>query len=111
MKARAVILALALCLVGVGVAVSYAAEDVFIGTWKLKEANSKLTPGTAKNTTVVYEAMGDGVKVTVDGVDAEGKPTYQLPDLSCWALAAASSSLIRASRAPKSRRTTSSRYL
>ena len=74
MKARAVILTLALCFVGA--AASYAAEDAFTGTWKLNEAKSKFAPGTGKNTTVVYEAMGDGVKVTVDGVDAEGKPTH-----------------------------------
>ena len=39
-------------------------------------AKSKFTAGTGKNTTVVYEAAGDSVKVTVDGVDAEGKPTH-----------------------------------
>jgi hypothetical protein len=31
---------------------------------------------TPKNTTVVYEAAGDSVKATVEGVDAEGKPTH-----------------------------------
>ena len=30
----------------------------------------------SKNTTVVYEAAGDNVKVTADGVDREGKPTH-----------------------------------
>ncbi len=74
MKARAVILTLALCLVGL--AVSYGADDAFMGTWKLNEAKSKFTSGAGKNTTVVYEAAGDNVKVTVDGVDAEGKPTH-----------------------------------
>ena len=74
MKARAVILTLALCFVGA--AASYSAEDAFIGTWKLNEAKSKFAPGTGENTTVVYEAAGDSVKVTVDGVDAEGKPTH-----------------------------------
>ena len=29
-----------------------------------------------KNQPVVYEAAGDSVKVTVDGVDADGKPTH-----------------------------------
>jgi hypothetical protein len=47
-----------------------------MGTWKLNEAKSKITPGTSKNTTVVYEAAGDSVKITVDGVDADGKPTH-----------------------------------
>ncbi len=47
-----------------------------MGTWKLNEAKSKLAPQMGKNTKVVYEAMGDQVKVTVNGVDAEGKPTH-----------------------------------
>ncbi|HLB92617.1 MAG TPA: hypothetical protein VJK27_09770 [Terriglobales bacterium] len=47
-----------------------------MGTWKLNEAKSKVPAGTAKNTMAVYEAAGDNVKVTVDGVDADGKPTH-----------------------------------
>jgi hypothetical protein len=57
------------------VAVCFAA-DVQMGTWKLNEAKSKITPGSPKNTTVVCEAAGDSVKVTVNGVDADGKPTH-----------------------------------
>ena len=56
--------------------VCFAAEDVSMGTWKLNEAKSKISPGTAKNTTVVYAAAGDSVKITVDGVDADGKPAH-----------------------------------
>ena len=52
------------------------AADPQIGTWKLNEAKSKLNPAVAKNTTVVYAAAGDNVKVTVDGVDKDGKPTH-----------------------------------
>ncbi len=52
------------------------ADDPQMGTWKLNEAKSKLTPGTGKNTTVVYEAAGDQVKVTIDGTDADGKATH-----------------------------------
>jgi hypothetical protein len=47
-----------------------------MGTWKLNEAKSKIPPMAPKNTTVVYEAAGDNVKVTVDGVDGEGKPLH-----------------------------------
>jgi hypothetical protein len=47
-----------------------------MGTWKLNEAKSKIPAGASKNVTVVYEAAGDSVKVTVDGVDSEGKPTH-----------------------------------
>ena len=58
------------------VTVCFAAEDVNMGTWKLNEAKSKISPGTPKNTTVVYAAAGDSVKVTVDGVAANGKPAH-----------------------------------
>src|SRR5258708_39350784 len=53
-----------------------AADDASMGTWKLNEAKSKFSPGAPKNTTVVYEAVGDSVKVTVDGVGADGKPSH-----------------------------------
>src|SRR4030088_1485473 len=52
------------------------ASNPNMGTWKLNEAKSKFAPGSPKNTTVVYEEAGDNTKVTVDGVDAEGKPTH-----------------------------------
>ena len=53
-----------------------AADDPNMGSWKLNEAKSKYSPGAPKNTLVVYEAAGDSVKVTVDGVGADGKPTH-----------------------------------
>jgi hypothetical protein len=52
------------------------AADPQMGTWKLNEAKSKFTPGIRKNTMVVYEAAGDQVKVTSNGVDAKGKSTH-----------------------------------
>ena len=52
------------------------AQNSFLGTWKLNEAKSKIGAGAAKNSTVTYEAAGDSVKVTIDGTDAEGKPTH-----------------------------------
>ncbi|HZW95125.1 MAG TPA: hypothetical protein VFF64_19405 [Candidatus Eremiobacteraceae bacterium] len=73
MKAKAIVLTLALCFVGV--APGYAA-DSFMGTWKLNEAKSKFAPGSRKNNTVVYEAAGDNVKVTADGTDSDGKPAH-----------------------------------
>ena len=74
MKARSIAVYLGLCFVAA--ALSLAAADGFMGTWKLNEAKSKLGPGMPKNNTVVYEAAGDGVKVTIDGTDAQGKPTH-----------------------------------
>jgi hypothetical protein len=53
-----------------------AADDANLGTWKLNEAKSKFSPGAPKNTSVVYEAAGDNIKVTVDGVGADGKPSH-----------------------------------
>ena len=54
----------------------FAADDANMGTWKLNEGKSKLIPGEEKNTTVVYEAVGDQVKVTIDGTDKDGKTTH-----------------------------------
>jgi hypothetical protein len=71
MKTRSILLTLALCLVA---ALSFANPNM--GTWKLNEAKSKIPAGTPKNNTVVYEAAGDNIKVTVDGVDGAGKPTH-----------------------------------
>ena len=70
MKAKTSVLTLAVCFVGLTLCY---AQDANMGTWKLNEAKSKIGAGSAKNTTVVFEAAGDNVKVTVDGVDANGK--------------------------------------
>jgi len=47
-----------------------------MGTWKLNEAKSKMAPGMGKNMTVAYAEMKDKMKVTVDGMDKDGKPTH-----------------------------------
>jgi hypothetical protein len=47
-----------------------------MGTWKLNDAKSKIAPGMGKNTTVVYSEQKDKIKVTVEGVDKDGKPTH-----------------------------------
>ena len=75
MKARVRFLSFAV-LFAAAVAVCVAADDVTMGTWKLDEAKSKIGAGAPKNTTVVYEAAGDSVKVIVDGVGADGKPSH-----------------------------------
>ena len=74
MKTKTILLALAALFAAA--AVCFAADDVNLGTWKLNEGKSKLSPGTGKNTSVVYAAAGDSVKVTVDGVAADGKPAH-----------------------------------
>src|ERR1700720_2254604 len=73
MKARTIVLTLALCFIGIGVCF---AQNSFMGAWKLNEAKSKLAPGTPKNSSVVYEPAGDSVKVTIDGTDGAGNPTH-----------------------------------
>ena len=72
MKTR-ILLTLALCFIG---AVCFAADSSMMGTWKLNEANSKFGPGASKNSTVVYEAVSEKVKVTIDGTDKDGKPAH-----------------------------------
>jgi len=73
MKTRAVVLTLAVCFIAVTAAL---AGNPNMGTWKLNEAKSKVPEMAPKNNTVVYEAAGDAVKVTVDGTDGAGKPTH-----------------------------------
>jgi hypothetical protein len=51
---------------------SFASDDTQMGTWKLNESKSKIATGMPKNNTVVYEAVGDNVKVTVDGTGPDG---------------------------------------
>lgn len=73
MKTRTILLTVALCFIAA--AVSFA-SNANMGTWKLNEAKSKIPAMAPKNSTVVYEAAGDNVKVTVDGTDGQGKPTH-----------------------------------
>jgi hypothetical protein len=73
MKTRILTLTLAVCALGAAVCL---AQDPNIGTWKLNEAKSHMPPEISKNTTVVYEAAGDNVKVTMDGTDKDGKPIH-----------------------------------
>jgi hypothetical protein len=47
-----------------------------MGTWKINEAKSKLSPEAPRNNTVVYAAADDNVKVTVDGTDKAGKSIH-----------------------------------
>jgi len=73
MKVRVILPALALLFAG---GVVCLADNPHMGTWKLNEAKSKFSSGSTKNNTVVYQAAGDSVKVTVDGIDANGNPTH-----------------------------------
>ena len=72
MKTKVVGLTLALTLIGAVLCWA----DPMTGTWNLNEAKSKFPAGAPKNTKVVYQNMGDQVKVTVDGVNGEGKASH-----------------------------------
>ena len=53
------------------------AASAHLGTWKLDEGKSKIGPDGPKNQTVTYTEAKDGMfKLTVDGVDKEGKPIH-----------------------------------
>ena len=53
-------------------AIAWAADPV-VGTWKLNVSKSKFSPGPApKESTRVYEARPEGIKVTVKTVQADG---------------------------------------
>ena len=73
MKRRVILLALATLFASATVCL---AQSPHMGTWKLNEAKSKFSPGATKNNTVVYEAAGDQIKVTVDGVDGDGNAVH-----------------------------------
>jgi len=52
------------------------ASDLVVGTWKLNVGNSKFSPGPApKEETRIYEAQGDGIKVIVSTMEADGHST------------------------------------
>jgi len=72
MKRRSIVLTVVM---GFLAALSFA-ENPNMGTWKLNEAKSKITPGMIKNTTVVYAADGDSVKVTTEGTGGDGQPMH-----------------------------------
>jgi hypothetical protein len=74
-KTRIAVLAVALSFMA---AAACFAANPHIGTWKLNEAKSKLVPGMGKNTTVTYAEQKDKIKITVDGVDKDGKPTHSV---------------------------------
>ena len=72
-KTRIAVMALALSFMATAAAF---AADPHMGTWKLNEAKSKMTAGTTKFDSVTFKNAMGKVKVTGDGVDANGKPIH-----------------------------------
>jgi hypothetical protein len=55
-----------------------AAENPFLGTWKLNPAKSKSSPTPVpKELTVTFEQDGDKIRRTANGIDGEGNPVKQ----------------------------------
>ncbi len=73
MKIRSIVVTFVLGLLALGVGF---AQNPNMGTWKLNEAKSTIPAGVGKNTTVVYSASGNDIKVTTDGVNAAGQPSH-----------------------------------
>jgi hypothetical protein len=72
MKAKTIALTISLFFASVAMGFQ---NNPQVGTWKLNEAKSKFA-GKARNHTVVYEATGDQIKVTVEGVDENGAAVH-----------------------------------
>jgi hypothetical protein len=73
MKTKTIGLTLAFCFLA---GAACLAADPVMGTWKLNEAKSKITPGTTKFTTVTFKNMFGNIKVANDGIGADGKPIH-----------------------------------
>jgi hypothetical protein len=57
----------------------FAQSNPDVGVWKLNLAKSKYSPGPPpKSLTIASEAVGQGLRSTFEGVDAEGKPIKQV---------------------------------
>src|ERR1700693_438030 len=66
----------ACCAIVLSTSVALAGEN-WLGTWKLNAAKSKFSPGPGpKNEMLKFEATPAGIKLTHDGVDAEGKAMH-----------------------------------
>ena len=53
-----------------------AQSNPLIGTWKLNLAKSKYSPGPPpRSSTVIWEAVGQGLRSRTEGIDAQGNPT------------------------------------
>jgi hypothetical protein len=75
-RKQVLVRALAVCGVTLMSASLALAGDNWVGTWKLNVAKSKFSPGPApKASTLKFDPSPDGIKLTQEMVDAEGKAT------------------------------------
>ena len=73
MKVRSLVVASLLCVVALS---GVFAQNPNMGTWKLNEAKSTIPAGAGKSTTVVYSASGGDIKITIDGLNGQGRPSH-----------------------------------
>src|ERR671925_377421 len=67
------IIAVVLALAGSAALMLAQAPDPFVGTWKLNLAKSKYTGAAApKSDTLTFEAQGNGLRLTREGIAADG---------------------------------------
>lgn len=80
MQKRIVVVFVVLAAVlAIGATAQAQARDPWLGTWKTNLAKSTYSPGPKPTVpgTVKMEAVAvDGFKTTIDGTDAQGKPTH-----------------------------------
>lgn len=74
MKVKTLVLSLALWCAG---AMAASAQDSNLGSWKFNEAKSHLPAGMPHVVNSTYEAQGDQIKVTSEGVDGQGNAMHQ----------------------------------
>jgi hypothetical protein len=77
MKTRSIVVCLQLLGVVALLTVTAMGADTLVGTWKLNVAKSKYSPGPApQSNTIKFDAVDGGIKLTADGVDAQGRKTH-----------------------------------
>jgi hypothetical protein len=71
---------LMVCLSVLGLATLFAGQalagDNWVGSWKLNATKSKMGSNVIRAQTLTFEATADGVKLTSEGTDADGKPMH-----------------------------------
>lgn len=69
---RSLLVGVATCVMGTA---AFAGEN-WVGSWKLNAAKSQLASAPMRAQTLKFEATPDGIKLTSDGTDADGKPMH-----------------------------------
>jgi len=76
MRRSALVGAVLVCVGTLAAASAAFAGENWLGSWKLNVEKSKLGSGAIRAQTLKFEATTAGIKLTSDGVDAQGKPMH-----------------------------------